>query len=149
MAKLVLKIVAALAVLLVGYNFFWGNAEEKESSRRIVGQVADLGKGVVNLLSSEKEKFDKGKYDSALDKLKSALNLAKERAAELGEDGHECREKCEHLEAAHQELEEKLAQVNAQGSEAASDQDAIIEAIREQILKLSSDTESLAREIDE
>jgi predicted nucleic acid-binding Zn-ribbon protein len=149
MAKLVLKIVAALAVLLVGYNFFWGNAEEKESSRRIVGQVADLGKSVVNLLSSEKEKFDKGKYDSALEKLKSALNLAKERAAELGEDGHECQEKCEHLEAAHHELEEKLAQVNAPGSEAASDQDAIIKAIREQILKLSSDTESLARAIDE
>ena len=147
MAKLVLKIVLGLAVLLVGYNYFWGNAEEKENSRRIVGQVTELGKSVVNLLKSEKEQFDKGKYDQALAKLKSALNIEHERAAELGADGQVCLEKCKHLEEAEQELEEKLKLVDSE-DQSVSDREDAIAAIRDQILKLTSETEDLAREID-
>lgn len=147
MAKLVLKIVLALAVLLVGYNYFWGNAEEKENSRRIVGQVAELGKSVVNLLKSEKEQFDKGKYDQTLAKLKSALNIEHERAAELGEAGQGCLEKCKHLEEAELELEEKLKLVDSD-DQSASDREAAIAAIRNQILQFTSETEDLAREID-
>ena len=148
MAKLVLKIVVALAVLLVGYNYFWGNAEEKENSRRIVGQVTELGKSVVNLLKSEKEQFDKGKYDQALAKLKSALNIEKERALELGDDGQVCLEKCRHLEEAEHELEEKLKLVDSDDSQSASDRESAIAAIRKQILQLTSETEDLAHEID-
>lgn len=148
MAKLVLKIVLGLAVLLVGYNYFWGNAEEKENSRRIVGQVTELGKSVVNLLKSEKEQFDKGKYDQALAKLTSALNIEHERAAELGDDGQECLEKCKHLEEAEHELEEKLKLVDSDDGQSASDREAAIAAIRNQILQLTSETEDLAREID-
>jgi len=148
MAKLVLKIVVALAVLIVGYNYFWGSAEEKENSKRIVGQVTELGKSVVNLLKSEKEQFDKGKYDQALAKLKSALNIEHERAAELGDDGQMCLEKCKHLEEAEHELEEKLKLVDSDDDQSASDREAAIAAIRDQILQLTSETEDLAREID-
>ncbi len=148
MAKLVLKIVLGLAVLLVGYNYFWGSAEEKENSRQIVGQVTELGKSVVNLLKSEKEQFDKGKYDQALAKLKSALNIEHERAAELGADGQVCLEKCKHLEEAEHELEEKLKLVDSDDDQSASDREAVIAAIRNQILQLTSETEDLAREID-
>ena len=148
MAKLVLKIVVALAVLIVGYNYFWGNAEGKENSRRIVAQVAELGKSVVDLLKSETEQFDKGKYDQALDKLKSALNIEKERATELGEAGHGCLEKCRHLEEAEHELEEKLKLVDSDDGQSTSDREAAIHAIRDQILKLTGETENLAREID-
>jgi predicted nucleic acid-binding Zn-ribbon protein len=147
MAKLVLKIVLGLAVLLVGYNYFWGSAEEKENSRQIVGQVTELGKSVVNLLKSEKEQFDKGKYDQALAKLKSALNIEHERAAELGDEGQVCLEKCKHLEEAEHELEEKLRLVDSD-DQSASDREAAIAAIRNQILQLTSETEDLAREID-
>jgi hypothetical protein len=148
MAKLVIKIVVALVVLIIGYNYFWGDAKEKETSRRIVEQVTELGKSVAELLQSEKENFDQGKYDSAIGQLKSALNIAKVRAAELGDAGHACREKCEHLEKEELELEEKLRSVDSDEGLSAADREVAHQAIRIQILKLTRETEDLAREID-
>lgn len=148
MAKILIRIVVALVVMIITYNYFLGDAQEKKNSRRIVGQVAELGKSVVNLLKSETEKFDKGKYDNALGNLKSALSITKERAIDLGNGGHVCLQKCEHLEKEQQELQDKLASVDGQAGQSTADRDAAIQAIKNKILKLTSETENLAREID-
>ena len=51
----IVKLAFALAFVIVGYNYFWGSAEEKESSREIIGQVKSLTGSVVDLLKTEKE----------------------------------------------------------------------------------------------
>ena len=73
--KLVAFLLVVLVVGIVAYNYFLGTEEEQENSRRIIDQVRGLGSSVVNLLYSEKEKFDQGKYDSALEKIGDAIEL--------------------------------------------------------------------------
>jgi predicted negative regulator of RcsB-dependent stress response len=60
-------------VLLVGYNLYYGDAQEKAQSQAIVDKVQELGSDVLGLLQSEKEKFDAGKYDDAMGKLRSGI----------------------------------------------------------------------------
>lgn len=68
-----------LAVGLIGYNYFFGNAEEQASSRKIVGKVADAGKAVGGVFKGEYQKFRDGKYDNAISKIGGALDKGKEK----------------------------------------------------------------------
>lgn len=76
-----LAIVAVVGVL--AYNYFFGSAEEKAQSTKVFGQVKEVAVSVGELAKSEKEKFDAGKYDAALDKLAGAYKAAREGAQHL------------------------------------------------------------------
>ncbi|QDT11526.1 hypothetical protein [Planctomycetes bacterium K23_9] len=144
MIKTLFKFVILLAILLVGYNFLFGTAEEKESSRQVVAQVRDLSASVFDLLRNEKDKFDDGKYDAALAKLKSAIGIEKDRASQ---SDHECLEDCQHLEQQEADLEHRLHELATSTGLTESDREAAYAAIREQILDLTRRTESLANEL--
>lgn len=144
MAKLLLKVGLVLVVGILGFNFFFGTPEEKESSRQVFDQVKALSSSVVGLLKSEKEKFDQGKYHDALEKVKAAIGIERERAEELGNDGRECLAQCERLQEQEQALEEKLQALAGDAGLDEARQSAAAGAIREEILQLASETETLA-----
>ena len=76
-----------LAVLLVAglliYNYFFGTSEEKAQSERTFSQMKEVAVSVGELAKSEKEKWDAGKYDTALAKLGASYKALREGAQKL------------------------------------------------------------------
>ena len=145
MGKILFTVVVFLLVGILGFNLLFGTPEEKDSSRKILGQVHELGVNVATLLKSEKEKFDEGKYHDALANVKKALGLEHERAVSLGEEGQDCLERCSRLEEQELELEEKLDAIRSLPE---NERAAAVSALRDAILKLTSDAEELAKQLD-
>ncbi len=85
MIKSLLKLVAILVIGILIYNYFLGTPSEKEGSEKIFNEFKDVGVSVKDLLKSEKEKFDAGKYDNAVDKIGDLLNGLKRSANDFDE----------------------------------------------------------------
>lgn len=83
MIRFVLKIGAMLVAGILIYNYFFGTDAEKETSRKVFGDMKDVVVSVGQLMKSEKAKFDAGKYDTALAKLGGAYKAVRERAQHL------------------------------------------------------------------
>ncbi|MFN4081455.1 MAG: hypothetical protein ACK4NS_11190 [Saprospiraceae bacterium] len=77
--RLGLLLVAAILV----YNYFFGDAREKEQSRKIFGEAKGLVVSLADLVKSEKVKYDHGKYDKALSELGLAFDKTRDQAARL------------------------------------------------------------------
>jgi len=83
MIGFLIKIALVAVVGILAYNYFFGTAEEKAQSTKVFGQVKDVAVSVGELAKSEKEKYDAGKYDTALDKLAGAYKTAREGAQKV------------------------------------------------------------------
>lgn len=81
--KSILRLLVIVVVAIVVYNLFFGTEQEKKQSTEIINNVRDLGRSAWNLLKSEKEKFDEGKYDDALNKIGGLIENLKEKAQTL------------------------------------------------------------------
>ena len=147
MIKLLFKLIALAVVGILTFNFFFGSPEEKETSRRVVGQVRDLSASVFDLLKSEKEKYDQGKYDQALSKIKTAIGIEKRRASELGREGDACLQDCEKMEQEELDIERRLAELAANTTLTPQEQSAAMRAIRERILTLTNATQAVANKL--
>lgn len=79
--KLGLLLVAGILV----YNYFWGTSEEKAQSKEVFKKTGDAIGAAWNLLKTEKQKFDSGKYDKVLDQLGNAYREVRERAEYVDE----------------------------------------------------------------
>lgn len=141
MKKLIIKLVLVLVVGVLGYNYFYGTDEEKANAKQIVGQVKQLTGSVANLLKSEKDKYDQGKYDAAIAKLKSALKTMHDKVAEMGSGEEALLHDVEDLEQQEAELETQLETLDPRDAAAA-------QAIREKILILNQRTETLINRLD-
>lgn len=73
MVKALFKLILILVVGILIYNYFLGTPQEKKGVEKIVKEFKEFGGSVADLLKSEKQKFDKGKYDEALDKIGNTL----------------------------------------------------------------------------
>ncbi len=104
-----------LVVCVLVYNFFFGTGEEKDSSRKIFGEMRDVVVSVGNLVKAEKTKFDAGKYDAALDKLGGAYKAVRERAQFVDD---KVLKRLDDLEQRKAELEKDLNEIE-QGDQAA------------------------------
>jgi cytochrome c556 len=80
MIRSLIKLGLLLIVGVIVYNFFFGTSEEKEQSRQIFKQVGGVVSSVSQLVRTEREKFDAGKYDNALDKLGGAYRNLRSQA---------------------------------------------------------------------
>lgn len=80
MIRTLLKLGFLLVVAIVVYNYFFGTSQEKQQSRLIFKQVGAVVSSVGSLVRSEREKFDAGKYDTALDKLGDAYRSLRGQA---------------------------------------------------------------------
>lgn len=113
--KTALKLVFLLIIAIVGYNFFWGTAEEKENSKKIFNQVKELGGDFYGLLASEKSKFDEGKYDEVADKLESTFKKLQDQSSKLASGGKKYAGQFNSMGKQLKELEDQLARLNAAG----------------------------------
>ncbi|MFM2269009.1 MAG: hypothetical protein RL757_2450 [Bacteroidota bacterium] len=77
MFRSIFKVALLVIAGVVCYNYFWGNAAEKEQSHRIFKGVGNVFGEVRDLVRSERKKFDGGKYDAALDKMGGVLDKLK------------------------------------------------------------------------
>ena len=108
MIKSILKLAIVLVIGIVAYNYFLGTPEEKASSEKIIGKVADIGKAGWGLLKGEYQKFRDGKYDKALDKIGGLLDKAKQKGGEFVSDIKDWEARKAAWDKKRKELEEML-----------------------------------------
>ena len=121
MLNSLLKLLLILVACLLIYNYFMGNAEEKRNARKIVGEMQDLALAVKDLLQTEKEKFDAGKYDKAVDKIGNLFSELKENSRDLNDNYLNRIDKLEQkrrdLEAKLSDYEQDVAKIEQLGDE--------------------------------
>ena len=106
MIKNLLKLLVLVVVGVLVYNYFFGTPEEKETSKEIFSEVRDLGKATWGLLRSEKQKFDEGKYDEAVDKVGGLLGSLRSRAQQ--DKNADALNELEDLERRRRELDREI-----------------------------------------
>lgn len=114
MIRSLLKLAALLIAGILVYNYFFGTDEEKESSRKVFGQIKGVVVSVGQLVSSEKDKFDAGKYDAALDKLGGVYKAVRTQASKLDD---KVLQRLDSLESRKSELQEELHSIEMEEKE--------------------------------
>lgn len=105
--KLGLFLVAGILV----YNYFFGTPEEKAQSKEVFSNVKNLTKSAVDLLRTEKTKFDDGKYDDAVDKISGVIDDLKGKAEKL-DDNRELLGQIAELESKQRQLSQRVQEEN-------------------------------------
>lgn len=139
MIRSVLKIGLILVAGILIYNFFYGTDEEREQSKRIVGEFKEVGVAVKDLLKSEKEKLDEGKYDDALAKMKNLFEKVGDGIEKLDPNAVST---LNDLERKRRNLEEEVERKN-QGDLT----DAEKEELNTEMEELLRETEQLLKDI--
>ncbi|MBK6930173.1 MAG: hypothetical protein IPH12_04655 [Saprospirales bacterium] len=158
--KLALLLLAAILV----YNYFFGTSEEKTQSKEVFKKTGDALGAAWNILKSEKQKFDAGKYDRVLDQLGGAYKAIRERAQYVDE---KVLRRLDELERRKATLEQQLDSLEAQpappptrkkgmksdaGDTTAAkqaDQQRRKEALQRELDKLIQDTDALLKQAQE
>jgi len=135
-----LKFGILIVIGLVGYNYFFGTAEEKAKSKDIIGKVSDIGKAGVGLIKEEVAKFKEGKYDSALDKIGNGLQSAKTQIEDKGGKLMDNIEDWESKKEAWSKERDRLKELFSTATEAQK------EALSEEIKELNEKGEKLEEE---
>ncbi len=107
MVRSLLKLGSLLVVCIIGYNYFFGDSAEKENARKIVGQGKEVLGSVRDLVRSEREKYDKGKYDTAIDKVGNVFDKIRSTA----HDNRDILDELEKLEAKRKKLQADLKDI--------------------------------------
>ena len=143
MIRSALKLLAILVVGILIYNLFLGTDEEKQGAKKIVGEVKDVGVAVKELLKAEKEKFDKGKYDRAVEKIGSMLSNLQRNAKEFDENYVQRIEELERKRKALKENLDEMSDTTGAGGETCETR-----AIKEYFKELMQELESLMKEME-
>jgi len=136
MIKTLLKLGVLVILGLLGYNYMYGDAEEKAQSREIVGKARDLGRDAWDLLKSEREKLKEGKYDNALDKLDGLYTDLKDKASSLRDS--DALQQLRDLDERRAELKELIGSGEGEPSAEA----------KRKLDNLTADTEELMNEME-
>lgn len=83
MIGFLLKAGIVVVVGVLAWNYFFGTSEEKAQSAKTFGQMKQVAVSVGELARSEKEKYDAGKYDAALEKLGATYRKLREGAQKM------------------------------------------------------------------
>ncbi len=167
MIKTLIKLALFLVVGILIYNFFFGTSQEKEQSKEVFRKTGSAVSSAWDLLKSERQKFDAGKYDTALDKLGGAYREIRERAKYVDE---KVLIRLDDLEQRKAELEKELegiekddsiqavpppptkkgvAKAREQQSSKAADQQRRKDQLMRELDKLMSDTDQLLKQAQE
>ena len=79
MIKVLFRLLLVIVAGVLIYNFFLGTEAEKENAKEVFEEFKDVGRAVKDLLTSEKEKLDDGKYNDAIDQVGNLFQDIKER----------------------------------------------------------------------
>lgn len=83
MIGFVIKAGIVVVIGVLAWNYFFGTDAEKAQSAKTFGQMKEVAVSVGELAKSEKEKYDAGKYDAALDKLGATYKKLREGAQKM------------------------------------------------------------------
>jgi len=83
MIRFIITTAFFLVIALLGYNYFFGTAEEKKQAQEIFSKGAEVVGAGTDLLKSEYQKYEDGKYNEALDNINDLLSKVKEHGGEL------------------------------------------------------------------
>ena len=149
MIRSLIKIGIFLVIGILIYNYFLGDNSEKAQSKALFGEMRDVVVSVGGLLKSEKQKYDAGKYDEALDKLGDAYVVIRKQAVKLDKG---MMEDLESLEKRQKSLQKELDSIeNAEGKSGTSsaEQAARKKDLQCEMESLLRDTDKLIREAQE
>ncbi|HAD15112.1 MAG TPA: hypothetical protein DCF33_22030 [Saprospirales bacterium] len=150
MFRSLIKIALLLVAGILAYNYFFGTNEEQENSKKVFGQLRGVVVSVGQILKTEKDKFDAGKYDAALNKLGEAYKAVRAQARHIDE---KVIKRLDELESRKAELENELHEIEANdlqnASPALKKKDPLVE--KERAAKLADQLkrkEALLRELE-
>jgi len=108
MIRFIITIAFFLVIALLGYNYFYGTAQEKEQAQEIFSKGAEVVGAGADLLKSEYQKFQGGKYDEALNNINNLLSKVKEQGGELHEEIDSGKQRKEHWDQKQDDLRKLL-----------------------------------------
>ena len=117
MIRSLLKLGLLLLAGILVYNYFFGTADEKEQSKEVFQKTGAAVKSAWSLLKSERQKFDAGKYDKALDQLGGAYREIRDQARFVDE---KVLRRLDDLEARKARLEGELEGIEQEEQTAAT-----------------------------
>ncbi len=144
-----IKIGLLLVVAVLAYNYFFGSAEEKAQSSKVFGQVKEVAVSVGELAVSEKDRFNAGKYDDALEKLGGAYKALREGAGKLDKSVLARLGELERRKAALKKEVEAMRKIEAEGAAAGEESARQAQrkaALRQQLEALQRDSDALVQE---
>ena len=143
MLKTILQVLVVVVVFVLVYNFFFGTSEEKENAKEIFQEVKEVGVAVKDLLKSEKEKFDAGKYDNAIKKMRELIQNLESNAREVAP---EYVDRIKELEQKRKDLEGQLEQTKNVAEDTA-EKAKKVEELNNDMDQLMQETEQIFQEI--
>jgi hypothetical protein len=167
MIRSLLKLALVLVAGILVYNYFFGTSAEKEQSKEVFRKTGAAVGAAWDLLKSEKEKFNAGKYDQALDKLGAAYREVRERAQYVDKN---VLQRLDNLERRKADLEKELNSIEQEDSKSAAppasgkktltkptpeqqskaaDQQRRKEELMRELDKLMNDTDDMLRQAQE
>lgn len=147
MIRSLLKLAAFLIIGILVYNYFLGTPTEQQTAKKIFGDIKEVGVAVADLVRAEKEKFDAGKYDQALDKLGSIYQNLRDRGTQLSQ---EQKRRIEDLENQREELERSVRQTGIDlKDESFSEEERTVKTreVNSELERLLRETENLVSEM--
>jgi cytochrome c556 len=138
MIGFVIKAAIVVVIGVLAWNYFFGTSEEKAQSAKTFGQMKEVAVSVGELAKSEKEKYDAGKYDAALDKLGATYKKLREGARKMDAS---LLERIDQLDQRKRGLQKELEDIEK--TDSATNQQA------ERKTQLGLELEQLKRDSDE
>ncbi|MEM6397857.1 MAG: hypothetical protein AAF741_16025 [Bacteroidota bacterium] len=135
MISKLIKLGLFAAVLIVGYNYFFGDEEEKQQSRDLIERGAELGSGLWATLEGAIDKVRDGEYDGVLNRIGNVLDDLGDKVRNLSDS--DVARRVSQLEQRKDDLQNQVSQYGEDNPE-----------LRQQIDKLTADIETLMNEID-
>jgi len=84
MIRKLISLVILAVIGLMGYNMFFGTDEDKARGQVVAKETKELVGSIFGLLKAEKENYDAGKFDNAMDKMNKAFRNVSQKAKEVG-----------------------------------------------------------------
>lgn len=111
MIRTLIKWAFIALIAIIGYNYFFGDAKEKQQSQSIIEGVGDIGVAAYHLIQDEIQKAKDGKYDDVVQKIQSAID-------ELRGQGKDSSEELDQLQ---KELDEAKEQIRSAVKDSTND----------------------------
>ncbi|MBK8491006.1 MAG: hypothetical protein IPL49_08985 [Saprospirales bacterium] len=143
MIKTIIQVLVVVVIFVLGYNFFFGTSQEKDNATQIFREVKDVGVSVKDLLKTEKEKFDSGKYDNAILKMRELFQNLESNAREVAP---EYVDRIKDLENQRQDLEGQLDEAK-ETVEDAGEKAKKVDEINKGLDQLMKETEQIIKEM--
>ncbi len=86
MIRKLISLVIFAVIGLMGYNMFFGTDEDKARGQAVAKETKELVGSIFGFLKAEKENYDAGKFDNAMDKMNKAFKNISQKAKEVGGD---------------------------------------------------------------